>query len=583
MTPDGSPPSPAAQAALPGRPPPHPPGPWRHLHQILDGQRPRLATGLLISLLQSLTAIPVPWLIRRIFDRATSPDAAADVVPAAVGLVGFAVLTGVCGAWGQRLIQDGVRRAMSRFRMELIQRILDLPKVFLDAQERTRFHDLAVYDTERVETMAASILGRLVPCGLVALVLALALALQSPALCGLLIVVLPVHYFIWHRTLRRFQAASAELRQAHAGYSRCVLGRLRTLELGWYHHTADRELNTLHTRIDDLGNASVRMAWRFALHQRIQQFLFILITAAVLLVGNLAVRQGHLNSGELLAGYALTALTISFLRDAGLGVNAIVPGRIAWLALHQFLATPVPHPYTGTRRIQLTGDLRLQEVAFKYTTPGRETRVLEHVNLRLQPGQIVALTGPNGSGKSTLLQILLGLYKPDSGLISANGIPYDELDIPHLRRQMGIVPQEPQLFSGTVLDNIACARPDAPQHELERAALAAGVTAFIANLPAGWHTLVGEHGAHLSGGQRQRIALARALLSQPSLLILDEPTNHIDEAGIREFLARLQSLDHAPAILIVTHLPAILHMASQTIQLIEGRSVPVEPPATSPA
>lgn len=206
----------------------------------------------------------------------------------------------------------------------------------------------------------------------------------------------------------------------------------------------------------------VKATWRIVIHQRLQQLSYLGISAIVLVIGSRAVDRGTITPGDLLSFYALAALTLNYVRDAGLGVGAVVLGREPWLALHAFLSQSTPVLYPGTRRIPFAGKITLHDLSFRYVTPGRERQVLEQVSLSLEPGRFTALTGANGSGKSTLLQIILGLYRPDSGTLRADDIPYDALDIADLRRQIGVVAQDPPLITGSIRDNIAYARPDTP-------------------------------------------------------------------------------------------------------------------------
>ncbi len=294
-------------------------------------------------------------------------------------------------------------------------------------------------------------------------------------------------------------------------------------------------------------------------------------SAVVLVIGSRAVEQGSITSGDLLSFYALAALTLNYVRDAGLGVGSVVLGRDPWLALHTFLAQSPQHIYPGSRQIPFTGAISLRNLSFQYSTPGRERRIFNDLSIDLIPGRFIALTGANGSGKSTLLQLVLGLYRPDSGSLLADGIPYTELDVADLRRQIGVVAQDPPLITGTIRENIAYAHPDAPLHEVQEAARTALAHAFIQQLPKGYETEVGEHGVLLSGGQRQRLALARDLLIHAPLLILDEPTNHVDQEGVRDLLLSLRSLHPSPAILVITHVPAVLALADEAWTLADGQ------------
>src|SRR5262249_31647188 len=187
------------------------------------------------------------------------------------------------------------------------------------------------------------------------------------------------------------------------------------------------------------------------------------------------------------------------------------------------------------------GHIRLENVTFRYFTQS-QTNALQNVNLEIQPGQTVAVVGRSGAGKSTLGYLLLGLYAPTHGRITVDGYDLRRVALPSLRRQVGVVPQEIFLFSGTIRENIALENPQASLEEVISAATLAGAHDFISELPLGYHTMIGERGTGLSGGQRQRLAIARALLTHPRILVFDEATSNLDtesEQAIQDHLHRL--------------------------------------------
>ncbi len=197
-----------------------------------------------------------------------------------------------------------------------------------------------------------------------------------------------------------------------------------------------------------------------------------------------------------------------------------------------------------------------------------DTRALfEDVSIDLPAHGSLAIVGPNGSGKTTLLSIVLGLRRPSAGTIFADGVPYDELDLARLRRSTGVVLQHAPLLDATIRENLAYGCPAASADEIAGAARAATADEFIARLPAGYDTVVGDGGVRLSGGERQRLALARALLGRPPLLLLDEPTTHLDAATAAALVANVRALPHRPTIVITTHDAALAASCDETLGL----------------
>jgi len=196
------------------------------------------------------------------------------------------------------------------------------------------------------------------------------------------------------------------------------------------------------------------------------------------------------------------------------------------------------------------------------------------VDLAIARGETVALTGENGAGKSTVVHLLMRFADPDRGQVLMDGGDLREVTIASLRRQVGLVAQAPLLLNGTIRDNIAFSRPEASLEEVVRSAEAERASDFVAELPEGYDTVIGDQGVRLSGGQRHRIALARALLGDPPVLILDEATAMFDPEGERAFLEECREVFETRTVLLITHRPASLAMADRVLRLEAGRVAP---------
>ncbi|MFF5205126.1 peptidase domain-containing ABC transporter [Streptosporangium sp. NPDC000396] len=313
-------------------------------------------------------------------------------------------------------------------------------------------------------------------------------------------------------------------------------------------------------------------SWRSGRAQGVQQAALdtLRFTAPLVLVwvGARQVVSGELSLGEMLALQALAAVALSLLTTliGGLrSLQVVRPYAERLTDVWQVEAEPVP---IDAVTMPLAGGISLDGVGFRYAVEG--PWVVRGVSLEVTPGQKIALVGRSGSGKSTLARLLLGLFSPDEGEIRYDGVPASRFDPSALRRQFGVVPQEPVLFTGTIAENIALNAPDASAEEVAEAARLACVHEEIVAMPMGYHTRLAE-GSGLSGGQRQRIALARALLSRPRLLLLDEATSHLDtttEAAIEANLARLDQTR-----VVIAHRLSTVRDADLILVLDRGRVV----------
>ncbi len=283
-------------------------------------------------------------------------------------------------------------------------------------------------------------------------------------------------------------------------------------------------------------------------------------------------------SGELQAGKLVTFLFYTMQMAFGLSALAELftdLQRAAGAAerVFELLHRTPAIPSEGGRTLDsVQGRVEFENLSFHYPTR-TDMPVLTHFSLRLEPGEIVALVGPSGAGKSTVASLAYRLYDPTDGRVLLDGVPYAELNAEWLRQQVGVVAQEPLLFSTSIADNIRYGRPNASDAEVEAAAKAANAHTFIAGFPEGYQTLVGERGIQLSGGQKQRVAIARAVLKNPRLLILDEATSALDaesEHLVREALERLMK---GRTTLVIAHRLSTVRDANRVIVLEGGKVV----------
>lgn len=219
---------------------------------------------------------------------------------------------------------------------------------------------------------------------------------------------------------------------------------------------------------------------------------------------------------------------------------------------------------------RLSGGVEFSQVAFSYPSR-KDVQVLRHINLQVKPGEQIAIVGPSGAGKSTITALLLQFYKPDSGTIYFDGQPASAIPLTTLRSQMALVPQDVMLFGGSILENILYGNPDATQQEVEIAAVKANAHDFIAAFPEGYQTIVGERGVKLSGGQRQRIAIARAILKNPSILILDEATSSLDAESEKLVQQALDNLMQQRTSFVIAHRLSTIRNAHRILVIHDGQ------------
>ncbi|MGX9774488.1 ABC transporter ATP-binding protein [Janthinobacterium aestuarii] len=330
-------------------------------------------------------------------------------------------------------------------------------------------------------------------------------------------------------SLKRFSALNDHVQESLSG--------VRTLRALGLEERSSKQFSTL---AGHAANASLTAQRWEAAYEPAVGLTLTAATALTLGLGGYLVWQDQLTIGALTSFSMYLGQLIWPMFAAGWVLSLIERGRAAWQRLQPMLDAPLAIDDHGTIATLTPGPLQLQDVGFAYS--GQTAPALSGISLRLQPGQTLGLVGPTGSGKSTLLRVLLRQVTPQSGQATWNGQALDAYTLHALRAAISWVPQESFLFSATIADNIALARPGATREEVERAAQLADIHDDILQFPDGYQTHVGEKGITLSGGQRQRVAIARALLADNGLLLLDDALSAVDTGTETRILQHLEEL-----------------------------------------
>jgi ABC-type multidrug transport system fused ATPase/permease subunit len=541
---------------------------WARRLKGLFGETGRLA--LLATVLaagQTALVIPIALLIQRVFDNQIPAHNSSGIATTGVIILALYLGSATLALLNHGLATRTVKQTTAALRRRLLERLYLLPRSWHDRHGNAHVHSLIVQDTERADRMIDEFVSRIYPAAVVGVALAILGLVLSPLLFGLMLIGVPVPFVLGRLLRTRLRGRVRTWQQAFDDYSAATQQSLRAMTLTKVQGAERYEVERRRREIETLAEASQSMVWAEGAYIVVQNTVNAVAGSVVLIGGGIAVAEGSMTLGALLSFYAVMALLLRQLLAFAQGMPTVLIGVESLLRLDELLATEEREPYSGRRKIALQGGMTFERVSFAY---GREP-VMREVDLSIEPGARVVITGPNGAGKSTLLNLLLGLYRPSDGRVLLDGVELAELDLRHARRQIGVVLQDPVIFPGTIRENIAYAEPGATEAALEAAARVATAADFIETLPDGYETEVGDDGELLSGGQRQRIAIARALLGQPALLILDEPTTYLDDSAIAAFLERLDELPEAPTVLMVTHSAAIAARADRVIEMREGR------------
>ncbi|MCL4142328.1 UNVERIFIED_CONTAM: hypothetical protein GTU68_024488, partial [Idotea baltica] len=302
-------------------------------------------------------------------------------------------------------------------------------------------------------------------------------------------------------------------------------------------------------------------------------FIQQMSSIAVVVFGVYLIAEGDITMGALIASTLLTGRALAPLGQVASTLTRYHQSKAALSSLNHLMNLPVERP-TGREflhRPDFKGGVEFKNVSFRY--PEQAVDALTSISFKIAPGEKVAFIGRIGSGKSSIEKLILGLYEPDDGSILLDGTDIRQIDPADLRRNVGYAPQDVTLFFGSIRDNIALGKPFADDQAILKAAEIAGVSDFVNRHPSGFDMPVGERGEGLSGGQRQSVTVARALLLDPAVLVLDEPTNAMDNSTEEQFKARLQATLNDKTLLLVTHKASLLSLVDRIIVLDQSRLV----------
>lgn len=469
------------------------------------------------------------------------------------------------------LIEIGLR-ALLRLRTEVFARLQYLPLKFHDYRRSGDSSFRVAYDTQAIQTFFNRGFVSIVSSGLMLLGFLWAMWAKSPFLTLVSFSVIPFLlasiYFFAHRVRR--DSTDVQVRES------AILSRVtEALSAIRIVHAFGREASEI-SRFEKDAEGSLFANRRLTVTQVSSSLVIGLITtmgtAGLIYFGAGEVAAGHLKSGDLLVFITYLTMFYQPLEQLSYTVWAMEGAAAGATRVFEVLDTrdEVPDAPDAQAFKPGKGRIELEGVTFAYE---KERPVLQGISLVIEPGQTVALVGGTGAGKTTILSMVPRFYDPDGGVVKIDGQDLKTVTKKSLRENLSIVLQDTLLLNGSIRDNITYSRPGATQAEVEAAARAAQADGFIATLPQGYDTEVGERGVRLSGGQRQRIGIARAFLRNAPILLLDEPTSALDLKTEAELMGALKALMANPTTLIVTHRLGTVHEVDKIFVLENGKIV----------
>ena len=529
-----------------------------------------LSEVLLASFFVQLFALVSPLFFQVIIDKVLVHRSMSTLDVLMVGLVAIALFETVLGIGRTYLFSHTTNRIDVELGARLFRHLLALPLGYFQAR-RVGDSVARVRELENIRNFLTSSALTLVIDLFFTVVFTAVMFFYSPLLTWIVLGSLPLYIAISAASTplfrRRLDEKFRRGAENQAFLVECVAGAetLKAMAIEpqmqrrWEEQLAGYVASSF--RVLSLGNVANQTV----------QFINKVAMAAILYFGAKLVIEGDLTVGELVA-FNLLAGRVSqpVLRLAQIWQD-FHQARLSVERLGDILNTVAEPVYSPGRTAlpAIKGDITFEHVTFRYRIDGSE--VLHDVNLRVPAGQLVGIVGPSGSGKSTLAKLAQRLFVPESGRVLVDGVDVAQVDPSWLRRQVGVVLQENVLFNRSIRENIAIADPAVPTERVVTAARLAGAHDFILELPEGYDTIVGERGSSLSGGQRQRIAIARALMTDPRILIFDEATSALDYESERIIHQNMAQIARGRTVFVIAHRLSAVRMADRIITVERGR------------
>jgi ATP-binding cassette subfamily B protein len=543
--------------------------------RLLALARPEAKTLVLATIALFVAAglnLSYPLFIRQMVDGVNGPDAQQVVNQSALVLLVLFGLNGVFTALRSYLFTVAGERVVARLRVNLYGAIVRQEVAFFDERRTGELTSRLSSDTTVLQNAAtvniSMVLRYLVTCvGAIGI-----LAWTSWKLTLVMLAIVPVVVLgamFYGRILRRLSRDVQDALAAGTEVAEETIAGIRTVRAFAREGAETARYGERVELVFELARKRARVG---ALFGGGMSFAFGAAVAVVLWFGGTLLVDGTMSIGEL-TQFVLYTFFVAFSLGALAAVWEDFMKAIGASDRVFQLMDRETGMSSGVQRLDnLVGEVVFEAVRFAY--PSRpDIDVLVDFDLVLGSGETVALVGPSGGGKSTVAALLSRFYDPDAGTIHLDGTPYRDLQPDWLRRQVGVVSQEPTLFAATVRDNIRYARPDASDDEVLAAAKAANAHGFVSAFPEAYDTLVGERGVRLSGGQKQRVAIARALLKDPRILVLDEATSALDAESEHLVQEALQRLMLGRSTLVIAHRLSTVKDADRVLVLDAGRVV----------
>lgn len=527
------------------------------------------ADAIAASLLINIIAMAAPLFVMNVYDRVVPNQAASTLWMLSIGITGAYIFDLLLKSMRSLCLDLAGKKTDLIISATLFERIVGMSMRYRPARVGSFAQNIHEFQSLR-DFLASLTLASLIDLPFTLLVL-LVIALLGGHLVWIPVIAFPIALSIgW--ALQKPLAATMERTMAlGAERQSSLIETLAGLDAVKVNNAESERQYQWEQTIGTLSRLELRVKMLSSLAMNITILIQQLAGVTVIVFGVYQIIDGHLSMGGLIACYMLSGRALSPLGQLAGLLTRYQQARVTMVSVDQMMELPQERNYDERpfTRKTLQGAIECRQLDFTY--PQQQNAALKNLNLVVKPGEKIGIIGRSGSGKSSLAKLLVGLYQPDSGALMVDGVDIRQIDVSELRHNIGYVPQDIQLLSGTLRDNLVSGARYVEDEMVLQAAELAGVHEFARLHPKGYELQVGERGQNLSGGQRQNVALARALLLNPPILLLDEPTSAMDNTGEERLKQRLQSVIENKTVILVTHRASLLSLVDRLIVIDRGQ------------
>jgi ATP-binding cassette subfamily B protein len=542
---------------------------WRFWRDFLRQHSGAIIGVALLMILAVLLQLPAPVLTMYIVDHALASATTDHITRLALLFAGMVILRSAFSYVSETATLKLKERIILDLEMRLIGHLHRLPMGFFANWHSTYLQNRAMSDSRAIEGVLVRTLVTILVNGMTFLVGVGFVVYVRWELALMLLLFLVPFGLIRYKANQRMRQLSREMQERQSTASAAVaesFAGVRTVKLYGREESQGR---ALYGHLDGLRDIYVRTNWFGIVSTVGTGAVTALCTPLVLWYGARSVLAGSMTVGQVVAVMSFLSYLYTPINNFVAANLSIQQSTSAIQRIYEFL-NHAPEPVEGRTLPDLEGAIAFENVDFSYAG-GKQA--LQGVSFRIEPGRTVAIVGPSGAGKSTIVNLLMRFYETEQGTVSLDGVDVRELSVSFLRESIGVVDQQPFLFSGTILDNVRIGRPDATLEEVIEACQKSFAHDFIQSLPDGYETRVGERGHRLSGGECQRISLARIFLKDPKVLVLDEAVSAVDSASESYIQKALVPLSENRTMIIIAHRLSSLLLADDVILIDQGQII----------